>query len=218
MHDLRFELNKRISHSTTEVARSDKRVQQVYWDFESYLSELSISLDLLARIVGPAFPQQSPLSFNKLCKQTGAHPLVRLFQNAHSRWVQRLKDYRDCFTHYTPVDTLLVVTLRKYSDQWEVRAKLPTNPNVREILEFRYSRRVELLTYVIRLYRHMLRFYDAVADTISNLYNHGDFPIRTARLFFSGRRERQPDKMTAGEHLKVSQSHTYADESIIEPR
>src|SRR6201999_1932287 len=39
---------------------------ELYWDFEAYLSATSSALDLLARIVGTAFNEQTPLSFNKL--------------------------------------------------------------------------------------------------------------------------------------------------------
>src|SRR5207302_10828818 len=96
---------------TFELGLSDIRVTQVYWDFESFLSEVSIALDLLARVVGPAFREESPPSFNRLCRWPISHPLLDVFRRAQRRWVNRLKDYRDCFTHYTPVDTMLMVVL-----------------------------------------------------------------------------------------------------------
>lgn len=66
-----------------------------------------------------------------------------------------LEDYRDCSTHHTPVDTLLTVSAWKTKAGYKVGAKLPTNPNVREIMGFRYSMRVELLRYAISVHRHM---------------------------------------------------------------
>jgi hypothetical protein len=36
-----------------ELSVGNERVRQAYWDFASFLSEVSITLDLLARIVGP---------------------------------------------------------------------------------------------------------------------------------------------------------------------
>src|SRR5207244_2983725 len=144
------------SHPDTfELAVSNLEVQRIYWDFESFLSEISMSLDLLARVVSPAFKQESPPSFNRLCKWAAPDPLVNIFRQAQSRWVKRMKDYRDCFTHYTPVDTLLSVGLRRYPDAWEYRAKLPINPNVREIMGFRYNRRTELLRYAIKVRKDM---------------------------------------------------------------
>jgi hypothetical protein len=116
MRKLRSELASRVSAADGdlfEVGLSDLRVAQIYWDFESFLSEVSIALDLLARVVGPAFREESPPSFNRLCKWRGSHPLLDVFRRAQKRWVNRLRNYRDCFTHYTPVDTMLMVVLRR---------------------------------------------------------------------------------------------------------
>src|SRR5262249_40885795 len=123
---------------------SDIRVEQVYWDFESFLSEVCIALDLLARVVGPAFRGQAPADLNKFCKLSGDRPIVAAFRKAQSGWVRQVKDYRDCFTHYTPVDTFLGVHLDRYRTGWQLRAKIPINPNAREILRFRFSQRREL--------------------------------------------------------------------------
>lgn len=193
MRSLRSDLARQISRpdgDTFECGLSDIRVAQVYWEFESFLSEVSISLDLLARVVGPAFREESPPSFTRLCKWPASHPLLDLFRRAQKRWVNRLKDYRDCFTHYTPVDSMLMVVLRRYPDKWELRAKLPTNPNVRNILGFRFSRRVELLRYALRVYNDMVAFDRGVARTLSGLYRQKRYPVRKDRLFFVGRRER----------------------------
>src|SRR5438128_10544664 len=125
------ELAERAANSTNrafEVAKGNLSVDQLYWDFESYLSEINVALDLLARVVGPAFKQESPPSFNKLCKQTLEHPLLDFFRRSQCLWVRRLKDYRDCVMHYTPVDTMLTVNLRKYPSGRELLAKLPVNP------------------------------------------------------------------------------------------
>lgn len=187
----RFVENARASgNDCLEEAHSNIDVQRVYWDFESYLSEISIALDLLARIVGPAFVQQTPVSLNKLCKLEDSHPVLELFRSAKRRWINRLKDYRDCFTHYTPVDTLLCFLFERHQNRWTLRAKLPTNPNVREILGFRYSRRVELLRYAITVHRHVTALDRAVARAIWKLYKGGSFPLRITNLFFVGQRRR----------------------------
>lgn len=181
-----------------ELAIANRLVNRLYWDFESYLSEVNTSLDLLARVVGPAFQQQSPPSFSKLCKWHEPHVILGLFRSAQKRWVHRLKDYRDCFTHYTPIDTLLMVTLRKYATGWELRAKLPVNPNVREMLGFRYSRRVELMRYAISVHRHMRAFDRAVARVLWRLYRDGKFPVRRENLFFVGRRQVHTGRAQSG--------------------
>jgi hypothetical protein len=85
---------------------------------------------------------------------------------------------------------MLSVALRKYQSGWELRAKLPVNPNVREILGFRYSRRVELMHYAVTIRKHMSGFDRAVAKTIWSLYRNRAFPLRKDHLFFVGRRIR----------------------------
>jgi hypothetical protein len=166
-------------------------VNRIYWDFESYLANISTALDLLARIVGPAFSEQRPVSFSKFCtKLSDNEPFLKSFLRARSRWVLRMKDYRDCFVHYTPVDTLLMVGIRRSPRGWELRAKLPTNPNVREIMGFRYSQRVELLRYACTLHRHMTALDRAVAREIYRLFKNRGFPIRGRELFFIGGRSR----------------------------
>lgn len=172
------------------VSAGDMRVQRVYWDFESFLSEVNIALDLLARVAGTAYPQQMPPNFNKFCKKEGDSGVLGVMKRARLRWVSRLKDYRDCFTHYTPVDTMLWIGLVQCSDGFHFRAKLPVNPNVREILGFRYARRVELFRYACTIWRHMMALDRAVALEIGRSFRSGDYPKRTSNLFFVGRRDR----------------------------
>ena len=99
-----------------------------------------------------------------------------------------MKDYRDCFTHYTSVDTILSIHVREYADVWEVRAKLPANPESREILRFRYNRRIELLRYAINVYKNLIAFDRAVAREVLSLYKSGEYPKKYSNLFQLGRR------------------------------
>jgi len=87
-------------------------------------------------------------------------------------------------SRYTPVDTLLMIVLRRYGDGWELRAKLPINPNVREILSFRFSRRVELFRYAVSIHRHMTALDRAVGREIWRLFRRREFPRRRDKLFF----------------------------------
>ena len=161
---------------------------RVYWDFEAFLNAVSTTLDVLARIVGTAYDEQTPSSFNKLCKKRHLLGCADILRRAQGRWVSRMKNYRDCFVHYTCVDTILHFSCDQYSDGFELRCRLPTNPNVRDILGFRFSRRVELLRYAITVYRHMRALDRTVASQIKRDYDAGQYPKRTSRLFFVGAR------------------------------
>jgi hypothetical protein len=115
---------------------------------------------------------------------------VVLLRQAKLKGVSRVKDYRDCFIHYTPVDNDPVVPFWRSPKGWEIRCKLPTNPNVRDMLGFRYSRRVELLRYSITTYRDMMTLDKKVAEEIRRSHRAGNYPMRIKNLFFLGTRER----------------------------
>ena len=178
------------SPSADQIGISDKRVYKIYWDFESFLSEINIALDLLARIAGTAYKEEMPPNFGRFCKKQGDVGPLGIMKKAQQRWVNGLKDYRDCFIHYTPVDTLLSISLVRSANGFEIRGKLPVNPNVRDILGFRFSKRVELLKYACAVHRNMTALDRAVAKEIDRAFAKGEYPKRTSNLFFVGRRER----------------------------
>jgi len=163
----------------------------IYWDFESYLSSISCALDVLARVVGTAYSGSPPVSFNKLCAKKEFTGIVDILRKAQSRWVHRLKDYRDCFIHYTPVDNMVSLSVRKEGSAYRVRCKLPVNPNIRENIGFRYSKRVELLSYAATVFRNMQALDRSVARELKKLYVAGAYPARTSHLFFVGQRSRK---------------------------
>ena len=169
---------------------TDQTVRTVYWDFEAYLAAISSALDILARLVGLAYQEQTPPSFNKICKKNYSSGPAATLRRARDRWVSRLKDYRDCFVHYTPVETLLTISAVRFLDGCELRCKLPVNPNVRDILGFRYSRRAELLRYSVTVYRHTRALDRRIAYEILRMHGRGEFPKRTNHLLFVGSRSR----------------------------
>ena len=178
------ELSKMLLPKSYAVAIEDRRVHQIYWDFESFLSEINIALDLLARVVGSAFETQIPPSFRTLCQTQDSNPILKKMQSARKRWVIKLKDYRNCFVHSTPVDTMLSVSLVQRSDGFHIRAKLPINPDSREILKFRFSKRVELLKYACTVYKHMTTLDRVVAKEIFRAYRRNEYPKKLTNLFF----------------------------------
>lgn len=164
--------------------------QALYWNFETYLSAICSALDILARIVGTAYDEQVPVSFNKLCSKRNLNGIVELLRKAKDRWVNRVKDYRDCFVHYTPVDTTLSISAFEYSDGWQIRAKIPSNPNIRDILGFKSGRRHDLLRYSCTVYRHMAALDRSVGNAILKLFKANQYPKRINNLFFVGKRDR----------------------------
>jgi hypothetical protein len=191
--EIHAELAPAVETSPTlfEVTSSNQKVLRIYWDFESFLSEICIALDLLARIAHTAYEEHMPLSFSAFCRKEGNTGLLGIMKRAQLRWVNKLKDYRDCFVHYTPVDTLLGISLVQFTDGFEIRGKLPVNPNIREILGFRFSRRVELFKYARAVHRNMSALDRAVAKEIARAFAKGEYPRRRRNLFFVGRRERK---------------------------
>lgn len=166
----------------------------IYWDFEAFLSAINTSLDILARIVGTAYDEQMPPSFNKLCSKNLNGP-ANILKKAQKIWVSKMKDYRDCFVHYVPIDRFVSIKATRYSNGWEIRGKLPINPNIREPSKFKFSRRVELLKYSISVFKHMLALDNSVAIEIYKLYKINQFPKRIDNLVHLGERKKKPTKI-----------------------
>ena len=173
---------------------STPRINLLYWDFEAFLSAVGSALDILARVVGPAYEEQAPVSFNRLCSKQNLAGPANVFRSAKAQWVNRLKDYRDCFVHYTPADTRGWLRIVRWADGWEVRGRLPVNPNVRDIFAFRFSRRVDMLPYCLVTLRHLATFEKRVATTLWNVFREGHFPKRTRHPGSQGLVERGSDE------------------------
>lgn len=171
-------------------SRSVLLAKKVYWNFDAYLNALNAALDLLARCVGVAYAEPSGASFNRLCAKKDLAGPARVLRHAQVAWVQRMKDYRDCLIHYTPVDTILLIKLVRRNEGWEVRGKLPVNPNARDITRFRYRRRTELFRYSVGLWRRLRALDAAVTKELSAFHKRREFPKRTAHLFSMGQRSR----------------------------
>jgi hypothetical protein len=178
--------NGEVEENSFSFGESADFAYQIYWDFESYLSAINTAIDVLTRIVGTAYKEQLPPSFNKVCRKENLGGVILILQEAKQKWVSRLKDYRDCFVHYTPVDNLVFIESRLYSAGWEIRCKLPANPNTRDIMRFRFSRRNELLRYSLSVWKLMLKLDKDVASHILAEFNVGQYPQKTHGLFTTG--------------------------------
>ena len=91
---------KAHSHFACEIANADSNcfgmaassieTSKVYWDFEAFLNAVTAALDILARIVGTAYKENTPPSFSKLCKKQHLDGCVDIFRAAQDRWVLRM--------------------------------------------------------------------------------------------------------------------------------
>lgn len=174
-----------------EMATSNQYSFQIYWEFEALLGATNSALDLIARISGIAYEQQTPVSFNKISSTKELSGLVDSFRQAKTDWVNEMKDYRDCFVHYTPVDNRVYVTLYKSTKNWKMWCKIPTNPNIREADGFHFSKKRDLLQYSNKVYKNLMKLDKEIGKQISDLYKVGDFPKRINNLFYIGQRTRK---------------------------
>lgn len=173
-----------------ELSISDLRIKVLYWDFESLLASICMSLDTMARILSVAYKEQLPASFNQASKKKERDEIIDFLVSEKTAWVDGLKDYRDCFTHYTPVDTLLSMKLVREEMDWVVWGKLPSNPNERDITRFEFSPEYDVLCYSIEVFSKLVNFDHEISKILESRYNRGVFPVSTSGLFYVGKRER----------------------------
>lgn len=167
----------------------NENTSRVYWDFEAFLNGVGAALDILARVVGTAYTEQTSPSFSKLCKKTHLSGYADTMRHARDRWVNRMKDYRDCFVHYTCVDTMLHFHFDRSARGVVLRCRIPTNPNVRDLMRFRFSRRSDVLRYTISVFRNLRALDRAIAIQIKRNFKTGEYPKRINNLFVLGQRE-----------------------------
>lgn len=173
-----------------EMSFSSIKTKVMYWEFESLLSAANISLDIMTRILSTAFKEQLPPNFSKACKtEEDTNGIIAFLKAEKNSWVSKLKDYRDCFTHYTPVDTLLSIKAILENDEWFIYGKLPINPNERDITKFEYDYNIDVLKYSLSIYEKLKIFDKSISSKIENMYSNGLYPVKINNLFNIGRRE-----------------------------
>jgi hypothetical protein len=169
------------------TAYETNETHEIYWEFEAFLSSIGSALDLLARIVGTAYKEHLPPSFNKLCKKTHLTGPARRLRTAQRKWVIRMKSYRDCFVHYTPADTVLMAGAYYRRGALQVWCSIPRNPQARDIIRFRSSKRTDVLRYACDVWRQMLALDRVIAVDIIRMYRKNAFPQKRDNLFHVGR-------------------------------
>jgi hypothetical protein len=174
-----------------EMTTSTKQSFQIYWDFEALLNATNSALELIARISGVAYEEQTPVSLNKITAKKHLTGLVDHFRLAKIDWINQMKDYRDCFVHFTPVDSRVYVTFYKKGDDWNIWCKIPINPNIREAEGFEFNQEVDLLKYSIQTFNNLMALEKQIAKDIQIAYDKGEFPKKINNLFYIGQRTRK---------------------------
>lgn len=172
-----------------DISISNEKTNILYWEFESLLSSANISIDVMTRIISPSIKNQLPPTFNKACKfNRENNEILEYFKTIKNEWVDTLKSYRDCFTHYAIPDTLLSVTAINKDSKFFIYAKIPTNPDVRDITCFKFDDEIDVLSYSLQLHQKLISFDKTVSELIQNLYQQNKFIIRTSNLFSVGKK------------------------------
>jgi hypothetical protein len=187
LEDFKSKYDSKRDENCYEMTISNPYTFQVYWEFEALLNAISTALDILARISGLEFIDQTPVSLNNLAKKKDLFGVVEILRNAKLDWIDEMKNLRDCFVHYSPVDSRPYLTFYRTETMWKIWGKLPTNPNIRVADAFEFSKNLDLLKYSIKLYEKLNILDNDISIYIENLYE-GHFPKRIENLFFIGRR------------------------------
>jgi hypothetical protein len=165
-------------------------ITHLYWEFEALLNAMSAALDVLSRLCGLEFSEQTPISLNNFSKKKDLMGTAAIFREERGKWIDQMKDLRDCFVHYTPIDSIPYLTFYRTPKKWKVYAKLPVNPNVRIADQFKFSRRLDVLKYSLELFAKFVDLDDRVAKYLDALHGNGQFPKRKDNLFNLGQRTR----------------------------
>lgn len=156
---------------------------QIYWEFEALLNAANTAIDMLTRIAGLASQKQVPITFSKLLKKEDPSEIINILASAKEEWIDRMKNYRDCFVHCTPVDSRVYVVIYRLSKSWKMWCKIPTNPNARDPMSYKFSKKVDLLRYAHGVYHNLISFEAKLSIKIEELYNNGEYPMRINKLF-----------------------------------
>jgi hypothetical protein len=167
---------------------SDQSCLVTHWEFEGFLNAAGAALDVIARLVGPAYTENTPPSFSKLCKKTHLTGYADDLRDAEERWVKKMKSYRDCFVHYTPSDTLLKFSTTFRGDKSYLIFQIPVNPDSRDITMFRWSINKDLLRTAIDFRKKIHSLDKKIGIRMTNDHSNSLFPLRCGHLLRIGRR------------------------------
>lgn len=125
-----------------------------YYEFDAWLSSAIRVYDTSRYIIWDAFRGTGtiPASFEGVVKKTGENIPDELKQRLEQSWSSygaRIKAYRDCIHHYSPLDFGISTARTKALSGliWSTEMHIPDNPEVRSKAKFRFDNRIDALTF-----------------------------------------------------------------------
>jgi hypothetical protein len=181
-YDKRYKTGHLVKHVNPEI------VYEVYWDFESYLTTMSTSLDILTIMCRPAFKQETPSTFTQFCKwipknENPNEPYL-ILKSARDEWASKMKAYRVQAVHYTPLNKdASLVSLNELGERFEFLIRLPDPDSIpeKDLLKekawyFTYNNNIDLLKYSIDVFNKLTTLEKTIASEFLKLYENGEYP------------------------------------------
>ena len=94
LEEFKNEYDEKRNENCHHMAISNSYTFQIYWEFEALLNAISAALDILARISGLEFIEQTPVSLNNLAKKKDLFGVVEILRNAKLDWIDEISTVR----------------------------------------------------------------------------------------------------------------------------
>ena len=168
--------HKKCGNTNLHQVWSDES-NQIFWDFEDYITAIRTSLDILTVICRPAYKGDTPRTFFDYCEFSITDPLHDLFEKANINWAGTMRNYRVQYIHYAPINDVPAIRLLKHGSDFELNARIPDSPlKTPGSKKFTYEKNIDVLTYSIDLFNHLSAFETSVATEIELLSKNREYP------------------------------------------
>jgi hypothetical protein len=146
---------------------------ELYFELDALTAKARRTYDALGHVIWDAYGHprdRCPGNFANFLDVCNRVPDVlhsRLSQSWNTFGV-KLKDYRDCILHYTPLDTRIgsACMVRLDCGAWSAKIFIPDNPEARAASKFTFDRRLDALNYGWELTSEVIDVSALVADSI----------------------------------------------------
>jgi len=126
--------------------------EAILWDFQAFLSSLTTAVDLLHELTESLNSNRHVRALRAEVENLDHNPM-QIFSKADKRWIRKLKKYCLSAQRYPLFDQDEKIGVARHSDGWELRIKLPTNPESAGSGDLRFSRRNEVLRFALNMFK-----------------------------------------------------------------